>query len=117
MLRRWFLIQIDLGSSASLHSYYAIQRSYYCMFLVKHPGDKRLSDNFGQWWPDWYKYSHESVSNDIVFGDRILFRLNATPNSAKYIQWADEFILRPASNILLGPFNSPIFIISQPHAE
>ena len=101
MLRHWFLIQTDLGSSALLHSNYDIRSLYYCLFLENHPEDKRLSDKFGRWWSDWY----DSVSNDVIFGDIILFRPNVTPNSVKYIQWSDEVILRPAPNILLGPFN------------
>lgn len=105
MMNRWFLIQIDLESSASLHNDYAVQSLYYCTLLAKHPSDKRLSDEFSCWWPNWYRYSRDYVSNDIVFGDRILFRPNMAPHSIKYIQWADEVILHPASNILSGPFD------------
>ena len=105
MLHRWYLIQIDLASSASLHSDYVVRSLYYCVFLAKHPGDSRLSDEFSRWWPDWYRYSRDSMSNDIVFGDGILFRPNVAPDSSKYIQWADEITLRPASNILVGPFD------------
>ena len=55
MMRKWFLIQADLNSSASLHSNFAIHNLYYCIFLARHPGDKALSDEFSQWWPDWYR--------------------------------------------------------------
>ena len=85
MLHRWYLIQIDLASSASLHSDYAVRSLYYCVFLAKHPGDCRLSDEFSRWWPDWYRYSRDSVSNNVVFRDRILFRPNVAPDSSKYI--------------------------------
>jgi len=105
MLHRWYLIQIDLASSVSSHSDYAVRSLYYCVFLAKHPGDSRLSDEFSRWRPDWYRYSRDSVSNDIVFGDIILFYPNVTPDSSKYIKWADEITLRPASNILVGPFD------------
>ena len=105
MMHRWFLIQVDMESSATLQPDYAITSTYYCIFLAKHSSDKRLSDEFSRWWPDWYKYSRDTVSNDIVYGDRILFRPNMSPDSTKYIQWADTITLRAASNILLGPFN------------
>ena len=105
LLHCWFLIQLDLESSVSLHSDYAIRSLYYCIFLAKYPNDKRLSDEFRRCWPDLYKYSRDSVSNDLVFGDIILFRLNVIPDITKYIQWAAEIILRPAFNILFGLFD------------
>ena len=105
MLHRWYLIKIDLTSSALLHSDYAVRSLYYCIFLAKHPGDSRLSDEFSRWWLDWYRYSRDSVSNDIVYGDRILFCPNVAPDSSKYIQWADVLTLQPASDILVGPFD------------
>ena len=101
----WFLIQINLESSALLHSDYAMKSLYYCIFLAKHPGNKRLSDKFSRWWPKWYKYSRDTVSNNIVFGDRILFHPNVILDNVKYIQWADEVTFRHTSNILLGSFN------------
>ena len=105
MMHRWFLIQVDTESSAMLRPDYALVSHYYCVFLAKHSNDKRLSDEFSRWWSDWYRYSRDTVSNDIVYGDRVLFRPNMSPDSTKYIQWADTITLRPASNILLGPFN------------
>ena len=86
MRRRWYLVQVDLDASKSICSTYIKDLSYYCHFLAKHPNDKNKSDEYSRWWPDWYKYSRDSITSDIVFGDRILFRPSQQPNADKYIQ-------------------------------
>ena len=105
MMQRWFLIQIDMENSATLQPDYAIASLYYCAFLAKHFNNKSLSDEFSCWWPDWYKYSRDTLSNGVVYGDMVLFRPNMTPRSPTYIQWANTVTLRPTSNVLLGLFN------------
>lgn len=67
---------------------------------------KKLSDEFSRWWPaDWYRYSHDSMTNSIIFGDRVLFRPSISPDSTKYIRWRDEIKLGDDDVILSGPFN------------
>ena len=78
---------------------------YYCSFLAKHVSDKKWSDEFSRWWSDWYRYSRDSVTNVIIFGDRVLFRPSILPDSAKYIRWSDEIKLGDDSVNLSGPFN------------
>ena len=73
MLQKWFLVQVDIYASASLRQEYVTAGVYHCSFLAKHSGDKKLSDELSRWWPDWYRFSRDSISNDIVFGSRMLF--------------------------------------------
>ena len=105
MLRKWYLVQVDIDASASLRQDYVSSGLYYCSFLAKHPGDIKLSDEHSRWWPDWYRYSRDSVTHDIIFGARILFRPSVLPDSTKYIRWSDELKLAGSDKILMGPFN------------
>jgi len=93
MLLRCYIVQIDLDASESFDTNYHVSGCCYCHFLVKHPYDILKCDDSDRWWPDWYRYSHDSVSNGIVFGDRILFRPNITPDHKNYIQWGDSVCL------------------------
>ena len=53
-----------------------------------------------------YKYSRDTVSKDIVFGDRILIRPSTVPCSDKYIQCATLLQLYgPNPATLVGPFS------------
>jgi len=45
------------------------------------------------------------VSDDIVFGDRVLFCPNIAPDHKKYIQWGVRVQLVDGSCLLIGPFN------------
>jgi len=105
MRPRWYLIQIDMISTAELNPQWAETGWYFCVFLARHPTDKDKSDEFGRWWPDWYSYKTCKQSQEIIYGDRVLFRPSMIPNSAKYIQWAEELDLTQTAVQLLGPFN------------
>jgi len=105
MLRRWFLIQICLDATSELEPNYLATSRYYAYFLAKHKDDATLSDEHSRWWPDWYRYTTDSVSGNIIFGDRILFRPNISPDPSEYIQWADTVSLAESSTLLVGPFD------------
>ena len=64
------------------------------------------SDEYSRWQSDWYNYSRDSVTDDIIFGDRILFRSSVNLDPAKYIQWADIIDFAKPNTVLAGPFNS-----------
>jgi len=74
-------------------------------FLAKNPSDKSKSDDASRWWPDWYQYSRDSISNDIVFGTRILIQPNVNPDASKFIQWADTVDLHSDGSAILAPFD------------
>lgn len=93
MRPRWYLIQIDMISTAELNPQWAKTGRYFCVFLARHPTDKDKSDEFARWWPDWYRYETCKQSQEIIYGDRILFQPSVILNSAKYIQWAEELDL------------------------
>ena len=57
MLRRWYLIQIDLASTREMNPDYLSNGEYWCAFLARYPSDKRKSDGFGRWWPEWHSYT------------------------------------------------------------
>ena len=105
MRPRWYLVQIDLISTAELNPKWKETGQYFCVFLARHPTDKDKSDEFARWWPDWYRYSRCKRTNDIIYGDRVLFRPSVIPSSSKYIQWAEEFDLTQPTERLIGPFN------------
>ena len=52
MLRRWYLIQIDLASTKEINPDYLSNGEYWCVFLARHSSDKRNSNEFSRWWPE-----------------------------------------------------------------
>ena len=105
MLRKWYLVQIDLESTLVVNPDYATNGEYWCVFLARHSADKQKSDEFSRWWPEWHSYKRCSVSNDIIYGDRFEFRPSSTPPSTKYIQWSTLLpITGDKSTALVGPF-------------
>jgi hypothetical protein len=79
---------------------------YWCMFLAKHPEDRKKSDEFSRWWPEWYRYTLCKDTDDVIYGNRILIRPSSNPDSTKFVQWAMQLQLigQNHSNIL-GPFD------------
>ena len=106
MRRQWYLVKVDLEASEQSCAAFASTSLYYCLFLAKHPADMNKSKEYSIWWPDWYKYSRDSVTDGIMFGDRILFRSSVNLDPAKYIQWADIIDFAKPNTVLAGPFNS-----------
>jgi len=92
-------------STAELNPQWAETGQYFCVFLTRHPTDKDKNDEFAQWWPDWYRYKTCKQSQEIIYGDCVLFQPSVIPNSTKYIQWAEEIDLTQTAVRLLGPFN------------
>ena len=80
MLRKWYLVQVDLDASELLATMKPSNGYYYCYFLAKHPDDSGKSDEFSRWRPDWYRYSRDSIIDEIIFGRRTLFRPSTTPD-------------------------------------
>ena len=105
MIRRWYLVQFDLEASNALDINCAVTGLYYCYFLAKHPSDINKSDESSWWWPDWYRYTRDSITNNIIFGDRILLRPNLSPDPKKFIQWGDSVNLLDKECMILGPFD------------
>ena len=80
--------------------------TYWCIFQARHPADKRKSDEFSRWWPEWHRYHRDPLSNDIVYDERILFPPHQTPCPSKYIEWSEPLQLAgPNSVSFIGPFN------------
>ena len=73
--------------------------------MKKYPSNIKLSDKHSRWWPDWYRYSSDSITNDIIFGTRILFCPSMLPDSTKYIRWIDELLLAGSNIFLLDLFD------------
>ena len=73
---------------------------------MKHPQDKHKSDDFARWWPDWYRYTIDDNTKQVIFGQRVLIRPNMTPSSTTNVQWAELVDLTYSTNTILeGPFN------------
>ena len=106
MRRLWYVVQVDMPSTVEQNPAYATNGLYWCVFHYKHPSDHKLSDACSRWWPEWYRYSRDAISQHIVYGQRILIRLSVTPNADKFIQWATLLPLYgPQSSVLVGPFD------------
>lgn len=105
MLRRWFLVQLCLNATSTIKPDYLTTGQYYAYFLAKHKDDAQLSDENSRWWPDWYRYTKDRITGDIVYGNRILFRPDISPDYSKYIQWADTISISVDGTLLVGPFN------------
>ena len=54
---------------------------------------------------EWYRYTKDAITGNIVFGARILLRPNITPDHKKYIQWANILTLLDGDILLHGPFD------------
>lgn len=104
MRPRWYPIQIDMESTAESNPDFEKNNKFWCVFLAKHPDDKFKSDEYARWWPDWYKYTKDPETKEIIYGQRVLIRPTVTPSSKTHIQWADLIELNEET-ILLGPFN------------
>ena len=106
MTFRWYLVQVDLGSTLALADNDNPPSSYFCSFLAKHPQDQHKSDEFSRWWPDWYEYSTCPTTGQIIYGDRILFPPSRIPDKDKYVSWATTINLDPAGpHYMRGPFD------------
>ena len=104
--RRWYLVQIDMESTATANPDYATNGKYWCIFHYSHPNDKDKSDEFSRWWPEWYRYTRCSTTDAIIYEYRILIRPSVTPCSKKFIQWAALIPLYGTkSTVLVGPFD------------
>ena len=105
MRRSWYLVQVDMPSTLEVNPQYAVNGEYWCVFHFKHPSDIKLSHANSRWWPEWYRYKLDPVSDDVVYGDRILIRPSVTPCDKKFIQWATLIpLLGVNSCALVGPF-------------
>jgi len=106
MRARWYLVQIDMQATAETNPAFCTDGKYWCVLVAKHPADKLKSDEFSQWWPEWYRYSKCPTTNTLVYGDRILIRPNSNPDSHKFIQWATDIGLTGnGHSSIIGPFN------------
>ena len=102
---KWYLVQIDVGSTLVVNPDYATNGEDWCVFLARHSADKQKSDEFSRLWPEWHSYKRCSVSNDNIYGDRFKFRPSSTPPSNKYIQWSTLLpITGDKSTALVGTF-------------
>ena len=101
---RWFLIEVDLEATQESNPHYLTNGRYYCAFLAKHRLDSNKSDELSRWWHDWYTYTICPKTNAIVYQKRVAFPPHQTPDSTRYIEWADEVNLMDKGTILHGPF-------------
>ena len=88
LARQWYLVQVDIEYTMHLNDKYHNKNVYFLVFLAKYPSDVRKSDDFSQWWPDWYEYTTCPDTGHNIYGDRVLFAPSRLPNQDKYIQWA-----------------------------
>ena len=47
---------------------------YCCVFQAIHPNDYVKSEEFSEWWPEWYLCKKTKESNELVYKQRILNR-------------------------------------------
>ena len=105
MQHRGYLVQVDIHATAILGALLRQTGLHYYIFLAKHSSNIKKSDDSSRWWPDWYHYSRDPISNGIVFGDMVIFGPNVTPDAAKYIQWGDMVDFNNEATLLVGLFD------------
>lgn len=106
MRPKWYAIQIDIESTIEANPNYLENNQYWCVFLMKHPHDNNKSDEYSRWWPDWYKYTTNKNTGELIYGQRVLIRPNVIPSSKTHVQWAELVDLsKNPETILVGPFN------------
>ena len=105
MKARWYLVQVDMESTAEVNPNYSTNGEYYCVFLAKHRDDNPKSDEHSRFWPDWYRYTKDPITGIITYTVRVLFPPHRQPDPARYIQWATTLQLHTTPTVLLGPFD------------
>ena len=105
MRPRWYLVEVDLQATEDSNAKYQTNGKYYCSFLAKHRSDGNKSDEFSRWWNDWYTYHRCKETDVIIYDKRVAIPPNQTPDSSKYIEWADLVELTAPNTILHGPFS------------
>ncbi|MGH7955061.1 MAG: hypothetical protein ACREOZ_03790 [Gloeomargaritales cyanobacterium] len=78
MRPRWYLVQVDLESSKRHPEIIACDRErlFYVEFYAKHPSDEEICDASARWWREWHEYTRDPATNEIMYGQRVLFRPN-----------------------------------------
>jgi hypothetical protein len=106
MRPKWYAVQIDIESTKEANPEYLKNSQYWCVFLMKHPQDANKSDEYARWWPDWYRYTTDKATGQIIYGQRVLIRPNVTPSKRTHVQWAELVDLSDSTNtILVEPFD------------
>ena len=95
------LVQVDLSHSDTTAS---STGTYYCHFLCPPSADKTLPVQHCRWWPIWHRYT-TGKDGIIDYHERVEFKPNVTPDSSRYIAWADSISLSNPSSYLQGPFD------------
>ena len=67
MIYQWCVINIDKEVSVSIDPDCKVLGSYYYSFLFYCPSDSKKSDDTSRWWPDWYRFTRDSITNYIIF--------------------------------------------------
>ena len=92
---------------------FASTGDYYCEFLAKQKDDATCSDELNRWWPNWYRYSNDSLTTNIIFGSQTLICPNFTPYHTKYKLWADKIDLSVSDvTLTLTPISRLLGIIT-----
>lgn len=78
MIHCWYLFSIFLEASVTMDADLTSSEMFYCDFLYKYRVDCERSNKLSWWWFNWYNYTRESTSNNIIFGTRVLFHPSIT---------------------------------------
>lgn len=76
MCPHWYLIQVDMYLTMEGNPEYISNNLLWCVFLVKHPDDNKVSNKLCRRWPDWYRYTRCPKLDDIIYGKQALIRSN-----------------------------------------
>lgn len=103
---KWYLVQVDLESTKITNPNFLIDHKYWCIFQAKHTGDNKKSDECSRWWPEWWRYHHDSETRVLVYDYRVEVRPDRIMSARTHVQWATLLTLHGDDNcVLLGPFN------------
>ena len=52
MRRKWYLIQVEMESTAEVNPEYTSNNEFWCIFVARHMDDTRKSHELSRWWPE-----------------------------------------------------------------
>ena len=107
---KWYLVQVDLESTKVTNPNFLNDHKYWCIFQAKHTSDGKKGDECSRWWPEWWRYHHESETGVLVYDYRVEVRPDRIMSSRTHVQWATLLALHGNDNCaLLGPFNFELY--------
>ena len=108
---RCYLIQVDLDITFKNNPAHKFNHQYECALHAKDDCDKKKSDKYSRWWPEWWTYTINTSSNINIYQQRIQSPPNHRTDHKSIsngMEWSIYLILHPLQDLsILNPFIKP----------